>query len=157
MPFLVLLFVMAWMDRVNIGFAKLQLVKDLGFSEAVCGFGAGIFYLGYLVFEIPSNLFLERIRAQDLPRITILWGITGITTMLVKTFADPNGMIYHRTVTSLLTVCLTLGDNPDSKSDLIAFGCDTNTRRSVTLVQTKGITWRQRQPYQRIRMAGRRS
>ena len=50
MPFLTLLFVMAWLDRYNVGFAKLQMVKDLGFSEAVYGFGAGIFYLGYLFF-----------------------------------------------------------------------------------------------------------
>ena len=49
-PFLIFLFVVAWLDRVNVGFAKLQMVKDLGFSEAVYGFGAGIFYLGYLFF-----------------------------------------------------------------------------------------------------------
>src|SRR6266849_4499026 len=64
MPLLILLFVMAWLDRVNVGFAKLQMVKDLGFSEAVYGFGAGIFFLGYLLFEIPSNLLLERIGAR---------------------------------------------------------------------------------------------
>src|SRR5215472_4960586 len=55
-PFLVLLFVMAWLDRYNLGFAKLQMVKDLGFSQAVYGFGVGIVYLGYMLFEIPSNL-----------------------------------------------------------------------------------------------------
>ena len=64
MPFLVLLFVVAWMDRINIGFARLQMVNDLGFSDAVYGFGAGIFYFGYLLFEIPSNLVLERIGAR---------------------------------------------------------------------------------------------
>jgi D-galactonate transporter len=86
MPFLVLLFVMAWMDRVNVGFAKLQMVKDLSFSEAVYGFGAGIFFLGYLLFEIPSNLFLEKIGARKtIARITILWGIASIATMFVKT------------------------------------------------------------------------
>src|SRR5215813_2457481 len=63
-PFLALLFVMAWLDRYNLGFAKLQMVKDLGFSEAVYGFGAGIVYLGYALFEIPSNLLLERIGAR---------------------------------------------------------------------------------------------
>src|SRR6266851_3878407 len=84
--FLALLFVMAWLDRVNVGFAKLQMVKDLGFSEAVYGFGAGIFFLGYVLFEIPSNLFLERIGARKtIARITILWGIASIGTMLVKT------------------------------------------------------------------------
>ncbi len=85
-PFLALLFVMAWLDRYNLGFAKLQMVKDLGFSEAVYGFGAGIVYLGYMLFEIPSNLFLERIGARKtFARIAILWGITSIAMMLVKT------------------------------------------------------------------------
>jgi MFS family permease len=85
-PFMVVLFLMAWLDRYNLGFAKLQMVKDLGFSEAVYGFGAGIVYLGYMLFEIPSNLFLERIGARKtFARITILWGITSIATMFVKT------------------------------------------------------------------------
>jgi D-galactonate transporter len=84
-PFLALLFVMAWLDRVNVGFAKLQMMTDLGFSEAVYGFGAGIVYLGYALFEIPSNLLLERIGARKtFARITILWGITSIATMFVK-------------------------------------------------------------------------
>src|SRR5215470_427456 len=85
-PFLALLFVMAWLDRYNLGFAKLQMVKDLGFSQAVYGFGAGIVYLGYMLFEIPSNLLLERFGARKtFARITILWGITSIATMFVKT------------------------------------------------------------------------
>src|SRR5262252_4563727 len=84
-PFLALLFVMAWLDRYNLGFAKLQMVKDLNFSEAVYGFGAGIVYLGYMLFEIPSNLFLERIGARKtFARITVLWGITSIAMMFVK-------------------------------------------------------------------------
>jgi D-galactonate transporter len=84
-PFLALLFLMAWLDRYNLGFAKLQMVKDLGFSEAVYGFGAGIIYFGYALFEIPSNLLLERIGARKtFARITILWGITSITTMFVR-------------------------------------------------------------------------
>ncbi len=84
-PFLVLLFLMAWMDRYNLGFAKLQMVKDLGFSEAVYGFGAGIVYFGYMLFEIPSNLLLERIGARKtFARITILWGFTSMAMMLVK-------------------------------------------------------------------------
>jgi sugar phosphate permease len=88
MPFLVLLFVVAWLDRINVGFARLQMVEDLGFSDAAYGFGAGIFYLGYLLFEIPSNLLLERIGARKtFARISILWGITSMATMLVKTAA----------------------------------------------------------------------
>ncbi len=85
-PFMGLLFLMAWLDRYNLGFAKLQMVTDLGFSEAVYGFGSGIVYLGYMLFEIPSNLLLERIGARKtFARITILWGITSIATMFVKT------------------------------------------------------------------------
>src|SRR5262249_45908894 len=61
-------------------------VKDLGFSEAVYGFGAGIVYLGYMLFEIPSNLLLERIGARKtFARITILWGVTSVAMMFVKT------------------------------------------------------------------------
>jgi sugar phosphate permease len=87
-PFLMLLFVMAWVDRYNLGFAKLQMLKDLGFSEAVYGFGAGIVYLAYVLFEVPSNLLLERIGARKtFARITILWGVTSIATMFVKTAA----------------------------------------------------------------------
>jgi MFS family permease len=84
-PFLALLFLMAWLDRYNLGFAKLQMVKDLGFSEAVYGFGAGIVYLGYMLFEIPSNLLLERIGARKtFARIAILWGFTSMAMMFVK-------------------------------------------------------------------------
>jgi D-galactonate transporter len=84
-PFLALLFLTAWLDRYNLGFAKLQLVKDLGFSEAAYGFGAGIVYLGYLLFEIPSNLLLDRIGGRKtFARITILWGVTSTAMMFVK-------------------------------------------------------------------------
>jgi len=93
MPFLVLLFVVAWLDRINVGMARLQMVGDLGFSDAAFGFGIGIFYLGYLLFEIPSNLLLERIGARKtFARITILWGLTSIATMLVKTPAEFYGL-----------------------------------------------------------------
>ena len=64
LPFLVFLFVLAWIDRVNVGFAKLSMLQDLGFSEAVYGLGAGIFFIGYFFFEVPSNLLLEKIGAR---------------------------------------------------------------------------------------------
>src|SRR5438132_11613441 len=86
LPFLSLLFVVAWLDRVNVGFAKLQMSTDLRFSESVFGFGAGIFYLGYLLFEVPSNLLLERVGARKtLARITLLWGATSVAMMFVRT------------------------------------------------------------------------
>jgi D-galactonate transporter len=88
-PFLALLYLMAWLDRYNLGFAKLQMLKDLGFSEAVYGFGAGIVYFGYALFEIPSNLLLERIGARKtFARITILWGVASIATIFVRTPAQ---------------------------------------------------------------------
>lgn len=76
MPFLMLCYLLALIDRTNVGFAKLQFMSDLGFSEAAFGLGAGIFYLGYLLFEIPSNLMLERSGVRKtLLRIMVLWGI----------------------------------------------------------------------------------
>ncbi|MGH1571113.1 MFS transporter [Methylobacterium sp. P31] len=84
-PFLVFLFVLAWIDRVNVGFAKLSMLSDLKFSEAVYGLGAGIFFIGYFLFEVPSNLLLEKIGAKrTLARITILWGLTSITMAWIQ-------------------------------------------------------------------------
>jgi D-galactonate transporter len=85
-PFLAILWILAWLDRVNIGFAKLQMLDDLKFSEAIYGLGAGIFFLGYFFFEVPSNLLLEKMGAKKtIMRITIGWGITSIAMMFVKT------------------------------------------------------------------------
>ena len=85
-PFLVFLFILAWIDRVNIGFAKLQMLQDLHFSEAVYGLGAGIFFIGYFLFEVPSNLLLEKIGARaTLARITILWGLTSMAMIFAHT------------------------------------------------------------------------
>ena len=63
-PFIFLCYVVAYIDRVNIGFAATAMQKDLGLSDAVYGFGAGLFFLGYCVFEVPSNLILERVGAR---------------------------------------------------------------------------------------------
>ena len=85
-PFLIFLFLLAWIDRVNVGFAKLQMLQDLRFSEAVYGLGAGIFFIGYFLFEVPSNLLLQRIGARKtLARITILWGLTSMAMAFVTT------------------------------------------------------------------------
>ncbi|MCA1322818.1 MFS transporter [Herbaspirillum sp. alder98] len=85
-PFLVFLFVLAWIDRVNVGFAKLSMLQDLQFSEAIYGLGAGIFFIGYFLFEVPSNLLLEKIGARKtLARITILWGLTSMAMAYVTT------------------------------------------------------------------------
>ncbi len=85
LPFLLLLYVVAWLDRVNIGFAALQMNADLGFSAAVYGFGAGIFFIGYALFEVPSNLILARVGARLwIARIMITWGILSIAMMYVQ-------------------------------------------------------------------------
>ena len=60
-PLLFLAYLLAFLDRINVGYAKLQMSADLGFSEAVYGLGAGIFFISYLLFEVPSNLWLERV------------------------------------------------------------------------------------------------
>jgi MFS family permease len=86
MPYLALLWCLAWIDRVNIGFAKLTMLDDLKFSEAVYGLGAGMFFLGYFFFEVPSNLLLQKIGARKtLMRITIGWGAVCIAMSFVST------------------------------------------------------------------------
>ena len=77
---------LAYLDRVNIGFAQLQMNSDLGFSPAIYGFGAGIFFLGYFIFEVPSNLMLEKIGARKtLFRIMFGWGLVAAATAFVTT------------------------------------------------------------------------
>ena len=75
-PFICLLYFIAFIDRVNIGFAALTMNKDLGFSSAVFGFGAGIFFFGYFLFEVPSNIILDKVGARIwIARVMITWGI----------------------------------------------------------------------------------
>ncbi|MBC8090178.1 MAG: MFS transporter [Phycisphaerae bacterium] len=78
LPLLFVCYIIAYLDRVNVGFAKLQMAASLGFSDAVYGFGAGIFFIGYFLFEVPSNLILERVGARVwIARIMITWGIVS--------------------------------------------------------------------------------
>ncbi len=85
-PFLFVLYVIAWLDRVNVGFAGLEMNADLGFSSTVFGFGSGIFFLGYCLFEIPSNIILERVGARIwIARIMVTWGLISAGLMLVRT------------------------------------------------------------------------
>lgn len=83
-PLLFLGYVAAFLDRVNIGFAKLQMAGDLAFSDAVYGFGAGIFFIGYFICEVPSNLILPKVGARIwMARIMISWGIISSAFMFV--------------------------------------------------------------------------
>jgi sugar phosphate permease len=84
-PFLFLCYVVAYLDRTNIGFAQLQMKQALGFSDAVYGLGAGVFFIGYSLFEVPSNLILTRIGARaTLTRILIPWGLVSIAMVYVS-------------------------------------------------------------------------
>ena len=75
-PFLVLCYFVAYLDRVNVGFAALTMSKDLQLSQTAFGFGAGIFFIAYFIFEVPSNLLLERFGARKwIARIMLSWGI----------------------------------------------------------------------------------
>lgn len=86
LPFLFMCYVFAYLDRVNVGFAKLQMLDQLGFSETIYGFGAGVFFLGYFLFEVPSNILLHKIGARRwIARIMITWGIISACMVFVTT------------------------------------------------------------------------
>ncbi len=86
LPFLLLLYVAAYLDRINVGFAALEMKKDLGLSDAVYGLGAGLFFIGYFLFEVPSNLILERVGARRwIARIMISWGLLSSAMMFART------------------------------------------------------------------------
>jgi MFS family permease len=85
-PFLFLCYILAYLDRVNLGFAKLQMLHDLSLSDAAFGAGAGIFFAGYFLFEVPSNLLLKKFGARTwITRIMVSWGILASAMMWVKT------------------------------------------------------------------------
>ena len=89
MPFLFLCYVAAYLDRVNVGFAKLQMLSDLRFSDTVYGIGAGIFFVGYFLFEVPSNLLMTRTGARIwIARIMISWGVISSAMMFVDSVAS---------------------------------------------------------------------
>jgi D-galactonate transporter len=84
-PLLLLCYALSYLDKVNIGYAKLQMLGDLKFSETIYGVGAGVFFLGYFLFEVPSNLILYRVGARKwIARIMITWGIISSAMLWVK-------------------------------------------------------------------------
>ncbi|QQX89684.1 MFS transporter (plasmid) [Cupriavidus necator] len=85
-PFLMLCYLGAYLDRVNVGFAKLQMLSDLQFSETIYGLGAGIFFLGYFIFEVPSNVILHKVGAKRwLARIMLTWAVISACFAFVST------------------------------------------------------------------------
>jgi D-galactonate transporter len=86
MPLLLICYLISYLDRINIGYAQLQMKQTLTFSDAAYGLGAGIFFVGYFLFEVPSNLMLEKIGARKtLLRIMFCWGIVASAMMFVTT------------------------------------------------------------------------
>src|SRR5215204_4813212 len=84
-PLLFVCYVLSYLDRINVGFAQLQMKQDLGFSDAVYGLGAGIFFAGYFLFEVPSNLWLVKVGARKtITRIMIAWGLLSAAMMFVS-------------------------------------------------------------------------
>ena len=89
LPFLFLLYIIAFLDRMNVGAAALQMPADLGFDDRVVGLGAGMFFIGYLVLEIPGALIAERWSARRwIARIMISWGIMTVLMAFIRTSRD---------------------------------------------------------------------
>ena len=83
-PFLLLCYIVSYLDRVNVGFAKLNMLQDLSLSETVYGLGAGIFFIGHFLFEVPSNVILHRVGARIwIARIMVSWGVISAAMMFV--------------------------------------------------------------------------
>src|SRR6201990_2036362 len=92
-PFLILCYFVAYLDRVNVSFAKLHMNQALGFSEAAFGLGAGLFFIAYFLFEVPSNIFLERVGARLwIARIMISWGIVSAAFAFIPSISGAIGV-----------------------------------------------------------------
>src|SRR4051794_10128291 len=91
-PFLILCYFVAYLDRVNVSFAKLHMNQALGFSDAAFGLGAGLFFIAYFLFEVPSNIFLERVGARLwIARIMISWGIVSAAFAYIPSISATTG------------------------------------------------------------------
>ena len=89
LPFLFLLYIVAYLDRINVGFAALQMQAQLGFSDRVYGLGAGLFFAGYFCLQVPSNLALVRVGARRwIALIMLVWGVISCAMMLVSTAGE---------------------------------------------------------------------
>ncbi|MEK6349628.1 MAG: MFS transporter [Burkholderia sp.] len=85
LPLLIVCFVVSFLDRVNVGFAALTMNRELGFSATTFGTGAGLFFIGYVIFEVPSNLLLERVGARRwIARIMLTWGLLSACMAFVQ-------------------------------------------------------------------------
>src|SRR6201990_1713307 len=92
-PFLIVCYLVAYLDRVNVSFAALTMNKDLGLSQTAFGFGAGIFYIAYFICEVPSNLLLERFGARKwIARIMLSWGLLSGLMAFIPNIAHATGL-----------------------------------------------------------------
>src|SRR3984893_9548050 len=92
-PFLIVCYFVAYLDRVNVGFAALTMNQDLGLSQTAFGFGAGIFIIAYFIFEVPSNLLLERFGARKwIARIMLSWGLLSGLMAFIPNIARATGL-----------------------------------------------------------------
>ncbi|HEX3758435.1 MAG TPA: MFS transporter [Kofleriaceae bacterium] len=140
LPLLTLCYFVAFIDRVNVGFAALSMNADLGFTPVTYSWGAGIFFLGYFVFEVPSNLILERVGARLwIARIMITWGIVSMAMAAVRGpisffalrfllgVAEAGffpGMIFHVVIScALVTVALAVSSQLASPVAMMAVLC----------------------------------
>src|SRR3981189_2311925 len=97
-PFLIVCYFIAYLDRVNVGFAALAMNQDLGLSQTAFGLGAGIFFIAYFIFEVPSNLLLERFGARKwIARIMLSWGILSGTMAFIPAIARIIGLSNEHT------------------------------------------------------------
>src|SRR6478752_262739 len=86
LPLIVVIYFVAYIDRTNVSFAAFGMTRDLGLTAYIYGWGAGIFFLGYFIFEVPSNLLLHRVGARIwICRVLVTWGIISAGTALVRT------------------------------------------------------------------------
>src|SRR6202021_1326726 len=92
-PFLIVCYFVAYLDRVNVGFAKLHMNQALGLSEAAFGLGAGLFFVGYFLFEVPSNIFAEKVGPTVwIARIMITWGIVSAAFAFIPSISVATGI-----------------------------------------------------------------
>ena len=109
-PFLILCLLIAFLDRVNVGFAGLTMNKELGLTAEMFGFGAGIFFVGYFIFEVPSNLILERVGARRwIARIMISWGVISVSFAFVPSISailQSLGLVFFDNARTFFTSCV---------------------------------------------------
>jgi ACS family tartrate transporter-like MFS transporter len=97
LPLLFVLYVVAYLDRINVGFAALDMNRELGLSSEQFGFLSGIFFWGYFLFEVPSNLILHRVGARAwIARILITWGIIAAATGFAQSALPPGSYSVSR-------------------------------------------------------------